>query len=68
MVLKEDTMTITTDYTVQNEIRQYERELFDRLERRRIAAERGAEQFGSRLAYAAHLARRGRRGRYTRAA
>ena len=53
-------MTITTDYTVQTEARQFENELVDRLEQRRNIAERGVEKFGGRLAFAAHLARRAR--------
>lgn len=61
-------MTITTDYSIQTEALQFERELVDRLEQRRLIAERGVEKFGGRLAFAAHLARRGRAGRVVRAA
>lgn len=68
MVTKEITMTIITDYSIQTEALQFERELVDRLEQRRLVAERGVEKFGGRLAFAAHLARRGRAGRVTRAA
>jgi hypothetical protein len=68
MVSKENIMTIATDYTVQTEARQHERELVARLEERRNIAERGVEKFGGRLAFAAHLARRGRAGRVVRAA
>ena len=68
MVTKEITMTIITDYSTRTEALQFERELVDRLEQRRLNAERGVEKFGGRLAYAAHLARRGRAGRVTRAA
>lgn len=53
-------MTITTDYTVQTQAHQHEHELANRLERRRQVAERGIEQFGSRMAFAAHLARQAR--------
>jgi hypothetical protein len=62
MVTKETTMTVITDHTVRTEVQpiEIERELFDRLEKRRLIAEQGAEQYGSRLAFAAHLARRGR--------
>jgi hypothetical protein len=66
MVTKENTMTITTDYSVHTEAVQFERELFDRLEQRRLIAERGVAKYGSRLAFAAHLARLGRSG-YTAA-
>ena len=68
MVTKEITMTIITDYSVQTEALQFERELVDRLEQRRQVAERGVAKYGGRLAFAAHLARRGRAGRVTRAA
>jgi hypothetical protein len=68
MMSKEKTMTIITDYSIQNEALQFERELVDRLEQRRQIAERGVEKFGGRLAFAAHLARRGRAGRVVRAA
>ena len=61
-------MTIITDHSIHTEALQFERELVDRLEQRRLNAERGVEKFGGRLAYAAHLARRGRAGRVTRAA
>ena len=61
-------MTIITDYSIQTEALQFERELVDKLEQRRLVAERGVEKFGGRLAFAAHLARRGRAGRVTRAA
>lgn len=63
MVTKEITMTITTDYTAHTEALQFERELFDRLEQRRIVTERGVETHGGHLAYAAHLMRRARAGR-----
>ena len=53
-------MTIATDYTVQNDVRRFEQDLAARLEQRRNIAERGAATFGGRLAFAAHLARRGR--------
>lgn len=50
-----------TEFTVQSEIQQQERELVQRLERRRVAAERAVEQHGGqRLAVVAHLARRAR--------
>ncbi len=68
MVTKEITMTIITDYSTHNEALQFERELFDRLEERRKVAELGVAKYGGRLAFAAHLARRGRVGRVTRAA
>jgi hypothetical protein len=68
MVTKEITMTIITDHSIRTEALQFERELVDRLEQRRQIAERGVEKFGGRLAFAAHLARRGRAGRVTRAA
>ena len=68
MVTKETAMTIMTDHSIHTEAVQFERELFDRLEQRRLAAERGVEKYGSRLAFAAHLARRGRAGRVVRAA
>ena len=68
MVTKEITMTIITDHSTRTEALQFERELVDRLEQRRLNAERGVEKFGGRLAYAAHLARLGRAGRFTRAA
>jgi hypothetical protein len=68
MMSKEKTMTIITDYSIQTEALQFERELVDRLEQRRQIAERGVEKFGGRLAFAAHLARRGRAGRVVRAA
>ena len=68
MVTKEITMTIITDHSIQTEALQFERELVDKLEQRRLAAERGVEKYGSRLAFAAHLARRGRVGRVARAA
>ena len=61
-------MTIITDHSIQTEALQFERELVDKLEQRRLVAERGVEKFGGRLAFAAHLARRGRAGRVTRAA
>lgn len=63
MVTKEITMTIITDHSIQTEALQFERELVDRLEERRLVAERGVEKFGGRLAFAAHLARRGRANR-----
>jgi hypothetical protein len=63
MVTKETTMTVITDYSVHTEALQFERELFDRLEQRRLIAERGVEKYGSRLAFAAHLARRGHAAR-----
>ncbi len=62
MVTKENTMTVITDHSVHTEALQFERELFDRLEERRLIAERGVEKYGSRLAYIAHLARLGRSG------
>ena len=62
MVTKEITMTVITDHSTHAEALQFERELFDRLEERRLAAERGVEKYGSRLAYVAHLARLGRSG------
>jgi hypothetical protein len=65
---KENIMTIITDHSVRTEALQFERELVDRLEQRRLIAERGVEKYGSRLAFAAHLARRGRAGRVVRAA
>lgn len=68
MMTKETIMTIITDYSVRTEALQFERELVDRLEQRRQIAERGVEKFGSRLAFAAHLARVGRAGRVARAA
>jgi hypothetical protein len=68
MVTKEITMTIITDYSTRTEALQFERELVDRLEQRRLNAERGVKKYGGRLAFAAHLARRGRAGRVTRAA
>lgn len=55
-------MTIITDYIAQTESTQQQDELVARLERRRQIAERGVEQFGSRLAFAAYLARRGHAG------
>ena len=61
-------MTIITDHSTRTEALQFERELVDRLEQRRLTAERGVEKFGGRLAFAAHLARRGRAGRVARAA
>ena len=61
-------MTIITDHMVRTEALQFERKLVDRLEQRRQVAERGVEKFGSRLAFAAHLARRGRASRVVRAA
>ena len=68
MVTKEITMTIITDYSIQTEALQFERELVDKLEQRRLVAERGVEKFGGRLAFAAHLARRRSAGRVTLAA
>jgi hypothetical protein len=65
---KENIMTIITDHSVHTEALQFERELVDRLEQRRQIAERGVEKYGSRLAFAAHLARRGRAARFVRAA
>ena len=53
-------MTVITDYTTHLESQQFERELFDRLERRRQIADRASGQLGSRLAFAAYLARRAR--------
>lgn len=51
------------DYTAQIESHQRERELTERLERRRIAAERAVQRHGgSRLAVIAHLARQARAG------
>nr|MCW2727957.1 hypothetical protein [Aeromicrobium sp.] len=51
------------DYTFQIESQQHERELTERLERRRLAAERAVtEHGGSRLAVIAHLARQARGG------
>ena len=55
-------MTVITDHYTYTEAQMFERELFDKLEQRRIAAERGVSKYGSRLAYAAHLARLGRSG------
>ncbi len=55
-------MTVITDYIAHTETAQFEREQFDRLERRRQYAERGVEVHGSRLAFIAHLARLGRSG------
>ncbi|WP_332663286.1 hypothetical protein [Aeromicrobium sp.] len=51
-----------TDYIAQVDNQQHERELVERLERRRAAAERvAAERFnGDRLALIAHLARTAR--------
>lgn len=68
MVSKETIMTVITDHAVRTEAQQFERELVDRLEQRRLIAERGVEKFGSRLAFAAHLARHRRAGRTVRAA
>lgn len=52
------------DFIAQVEIHQHEVELAKRLELRRIAAERAAQQHGgSRLAVVAHLARRDRAAR-----
>jgi hypothetical protein len=65
---KETIMTIITAHSVRTEALQFERELVDRLEQRRQVAERGVAKYGSRLAFAAHLARRGRAGRFVRAA
>jgi hypothetical protein len=59
-------MTVITDHSTHTEAVQYERELFDHLEQRRLNAELGVKKYGSRLAYAAHLARLGRSG-YTAA-
>jgi hypothetical protein len=53
-----------TEYTAQSLAQQQERELAQKLERRRVAAERALEQHGGeRLALIAHLAREGRRAR-----
>jgi hypothetical protein len=60
MVSKENIMTTITDYTAHNENRWNEQELITRLELRRRAAEKGVDRFGSRLAFAAHLAARAR--------
>lgn len=51
------------DFIAQIDQQQHERELVERLERRRIAAERAVQEHGSRLAVVAQLAReaRGRR-------
>ena len=55
-------MTIITDHSAHTEALQFERELVDRLEQRRLIAERGVEKYGGRLAFAAHLAVVGRAG------
>lgn len=50
-----------TDFIAQSDYEQRERELNQRVEHRRIAAERAAERFeGDRLALIAHLARSAR--------
>jgi hypothetical protein len=50
-----------TDFMAQTQSAQHELELTQRLERRRLAAERAASQFGGdRLALIAHLAKVGR--------
>lgn len=52
---------MTTDFIIQTEYRQRERELARSVERRRAAAERAAERFGGdRLALIAYLARSAR--------
>lgn len=48
------------DFIAQVDAEQQERELTDRLEQRRIAAERAVQDHGSRLALIAHLARESR--------
>lgn len=54
------------EFAVQFEIQQHERELTERIEHRRVAAERLAQQHGgSRLAV---MARRARQARVSRAA
>jgi len=50
-----------TDFIAQSESHQQERELTERLERRRVAAERAVQEHGGeRLALIAHLARQAR--------
>ncbi|MCU1679104.1 MAG: hypothetical protein JWM93_3862 [Frankiales bacterium] len=50
-----------TEFIAQSDYQQQERELTQRLERRRVAAERAVQQHGGeRLALIAHLARKGR--------
>jgi hypothetical protein len=52
------------EFSAQIQSQQYERELTERLERRRIAAERSVQEHGgSRLAVIAYLARQARVGR-----
>jgi len=52
------------DFIAQSESQQHERELTQRLEQRRIAAERAVQQHGGeRLALIAHLAREARKPR-----
>jgi len=56
-----------TDYIAQSESRQHERELVERLEHRRIAAERAVQEHGGeRLALLAHWAREARAARKSR--
>ncbi|MRJ78088.1 hypothetical protein GEV29_16240 [Aeromicrobium sp. SMF47] len=53
-----------TEYTAQVAVQQRERELTERLERRRVEAERAvAEHGGERLAFVAYLARQSRAAR-----
>jgi hypothetical protein len=54
------------DFTTQLEHQQREHELTERLERRRVAAERMVQEHGSPLAVIAHLAREGRASRRAR--
>lgn len=52
---------LITDYTATTEYHQHETELAERVERRRVTAERAVERFGGeRLALIAYLARSGR--------
>lgn len=51
------------DFTTQIQYQQRERELTERLEHRRVAAERATQEHGSRLAVIAFLARERRAGR-----
>jgi hypothetical protein len=48
------------DFIAQVDAQQHERELSERLEERRLAAERAVQEHGSRLALIAHLARQSR--------
>ncbi|MCW2787943.1 MAG: hypothetical protein JWQ91_1407 [Aeromicrobium sp.] len=48
------------DFIAQVDTQQHERELTERLERRRIAAEHAVQEHGGRLAFVAHLARQAR--------